>query len=179
VRKNLNIRNVAIALLCVVAWVAIYCPAQSPHQPTAREQHNLEAFLIAYEHDPSAPAEPLQYKSAFVDLNDDGTFEVAVYFTDFASCGSGGCELMILTPTKSSYKVVARTTVTRPPIRVLNSKTHGWHDITVRVSGGGIMPGYEAKLEFNGRSYPSNPTVPPARQAKGKVVGRVLIADGQ
>ena len=42
--------------------------------------------------------------------------------------------------------------------------------------GGGIQPGYEAELRFDGKTYPANPSVPPARPLKGKPEGEMLIA---
>ncbi len=66
-------------------------------------------------------------------------------------------------------------TITRPPIRVLNSKSNGWHDLSAWVGGGGITHPYEAKLPFNGESYPSNPSVPPAAKIGAKVAGQVVI----
>jgi hypothetical protein len=175
----LRIDRVTIALACAVAFVASCCSAQQPHQPTALEQRSLKEFLKAHERQPHAQASAApaaSFKSAFVDLKDDGTFEVFVYRNDPFYCGSGGCNLLILAPTSSSYRIVADTTITRPPIRVLTHKTNGWHDISVWVSGGGIIPGYAARLAFNGRSYPSNPSVPPAQPLKGKAAGWILIA---
>jgi len=46
----------------------------------------------------------------------------------------------------------------------------------VGVSGGGI-PGYEAELRFDGKSYPQNPTLLPTRKTNGNLPGRVLIPD--
>ena len=94
-------------------------------------------------------------------LNDDGVKEVIVHVTCQSLCGTGGCPTLILVPLKSSFRIVSRIGITRPPIRVLESKSNGWHDITVWVQGGGIQPGYEADLPFDGESYAPNPTVPP------------------
>jgi hypothetical protein len=82
---------------------------------------------------------------------------------------------LILIPKRSSYTVVTRITSTRLPIRVLTTKSKGWHDIAVRVQGGGIMHPYEAKLSFNGKTYPSNPSTPPARRLAQKVAGEVVV----
>jgi hypothetical protein len=60
-------------------------------------------------------------------------------------------------------------------MRILVEKTNGWHDLAVGVAGGGIRPRYEARLRFNGKKYPSNPTVPPSQRLKEKVDGKVLI----
>jgi len=71
--------------------------------------------------------------------------------------------------------LITPTRRTQLPIRVLSTKTNGWHDLGVGVAGGGIQPGYEARLRFDGRTYPSNPTVPPAQELKAKVEGKIVI----
>jgi hypothetical protein len=65
--------------------------------------------------------------------------------------------------------------VTRPPIVVASTTTQGWRDLVVRVSGGSIIPGYDALLRFDGRTYPANPTVPPAEPLKAPTSGEVAI----
>lgn len=87
--------------------------------------------------------------------------------------------MMILEKDEGSFKVIANVTIVHPPILAFKSKSHGRHDIGVWVQGGGILPGYEALLRFNGRSYPSNPSVPPAVPLTQNVTGRVLIAKGE
>ena len=42
--------------------------------------------------------------------------------------------------------------------------SHGWRNLIVSVSGGGIKA-HDAELEYNGKSYPTNPTVAPAHKA--------------
>ena len=98
-----------------------------------------------------------------------------MYFIGANWCGSGGCSCLILARDGSSYSVITQTSVTQLPIRVLSTKTNGWHDLAVSVAGGGIQPGYEARLRFDGRTYPSNPTVPPAQELKAKVEGKIVI----
>jgi len=81
--------------------------------------------------------------------------------------------MLILKPANSSFKVLGRVTIVQLPIRVLNSMHNGYPDIGVFVQGGGILPGYEAVLAFNGKRYSSNPSAPPARKAtvtQGKVI---------
>ena len=70
---------------------------------------------------------------------------------------------------------MANILITRPPIYVLSDASKGWHSIGVLVAGGGILQGYEAELRFNGKTYPLNPSVPPARRLKGKVMGEIVI----
>ncbi len=130
-----------------------------------------------------------RYSVALVDLNSDKRPEALIYAMSTADgggqanlCGTGGCNLYVLSLTSTSYSRVTNITITRPPIRVLPTITHGWHDLGVLVAGGGIIPGYEAQLRFDGRSYPSNPSVPPAVRLNGtagkQVIGEVPAVPG-
>jgi hypothetical protein len=116
-----------------------------------------------------------RYSSATVDLGGDRVRETVVDVSGQDWCGTGGCHLLVLKSNGSSYEIVGRTAATRLPIRLLESKTNGWRDIGVWVQGGGIRPGYEAQLSFDGTSYPRNPTIPPAKRIPGRTPGRVLI----
>ena len=168
----LNFRSIAVAVpaLCVVLVVGGL--AQAP----SGSEKSLKKFLRTYDGNPaSADERTTRYSAAFIDLKDDGTQEVIVYLIGPRWCGSGGCSSLILASAGGSYRIITKTTVTQLPIRVLSTKTNGWHDLAVRVQGGGIQPGYEAKLQFNGRKYPSNPTVPPAQKLQKKAEGKVAI----
>jgi hypothetical protein len=113
--------------------------------------------------------------NAFVDLNNDGIQEAIVYVLgDW--CGSGGCTTFILERQDASYRVVSKITITQLPIRVLVNRSHGWRSIGVGVQGGGIQPGYEAELRFDGKSYPTNPSVAPAQRMGPDRSGDVVIS---
>ncbi len=103
-----------------------------------------------------------RYRTASVDLNGDGVPERLVLAQDRRSCGSGGCALYVLTPRRDGFRVVTRMTVVRAPVRVLATATRGWRDLGVTVAGGGVTRPHVARLRFDGRRYPANPTVPPA-----------------
>jgi len=164
---TLRTRSTA-ALTCVActAFLAAPCFTQAQRQPPApasTAEKTLKTFLRAYlAAPPSNEDKTTRYSAVFVDLNGDGTPEAIVYLTGQTWCGTGGCHLLILTRKAASYRIVTETTITRPPVRVLRRASHGWRDITVWVAGGGIEPPYEAVLRFNGTTYPSNPSVPPA-----------------
>ena len=166
--------TIAILTFCILQGTG--CPAQSMVRNQSVREKRLKKFLQAYEGNPSATDErTTRYAAAFVDLKDDGTQEVIVYLISTQWCGSGGCTSLILEPKGSSFKVITRTTITRLPIRVLSEKTNGWHDLGVGVGGGGIRLGYEARLRFNGKKYPGNPSSPPAQRLQKKAEGRVVI----
>lgn len=116
-----------------------------------------------------------QYRAAAADLNDDGTPEVLAYAEGAEHCGSGGCDLYVLSRSPRGWRLVSRMSVTRPPIRLLRSKHHGWHDLGVHVAGGGILPGHDVQLRFNGTRYPGNPSLlapRPATAAQGRILLR-------
>ncbi len=149
--------------------------AQVAVRPTPKQEENLKKFLQDYRKDPLYDYKTIRYYSAFVDLKDDGVREVIIYFTDRHSCASGGCTTLILRPKGLAYEVVTSLTIAWPPIRVLASKSNGWHDIGVQVHGGSTESPYEAKLSFNGRAYPRNPSVPPAQRLTKKVAGQIVV----
>src|SRR5271169_407154 len=119
------------------------CVGQVQYEGTAAEKDSLKRFLGGYlSHHPgltAGTADSTTYLSAFVDLRDDGTREAIVYLTSPVWCGTGGCSMLILVPEGSSYRKVGGIPAVNPPIRVLATKSNGWHDITVWTSGGGIL----------------------------------------
>ena len=150
--------------------------AQQPTKTAPTAEASLKSFLQSYLGKPeSKDDEDAQYLVAWVDLNDDGKQEAVVYVWGPSWCGSGGCVTLVLTPNGATYRLVTRMTVTRLPIRVMPEKSHGWHDISVTVAGGGIAA-HEARMRFNGAAYPSNPSLAPALGIKGEARGRIIMS---
>jgi len=136
----------------------------------------MKAFLQRYLGKPEVKEdEDDKYLVAWIDLNDDGKQEAIVYVYGYSLCGTGGCIALVLTPSGTTYKLVTRMTVTKLPIRVMPEMSQGWHDVSVTVGGGGA-PVHEARLKFNGRAYPSNPSMASTQPIKSEVRGRVLIS---
>jgi len=149
--------------------------AQQPSKANPTAAANLKSFLQSYLGKPeSKEDEDAQYLAACVDLNDDGKQEAVVYVWGPGWCGSGGCVTLVLAPHEATYTLVTKMTITRLPIRIMPEKSHGWHDISVMVGGGGISA-HEARMIFNGEEYPSNPSVAPAQPLKGGAQGRIII----
>lgn len=143
----------------------------------ASEYRELEAFLKRYVDDHRVARDQTRYAAAFVHLNKGGSRQVVVYLSGDAWCGSGGCTTLVLTKPGSDFQVISKITISNLPIRVLDSVSHGWRELSVVVEGGGIQPGYEAALPFDGARYASNPSVPPAKRMSRRQ-GRVLIPEG-
>jgi hypothetical protein len=151
------------------------CLAQTQREPDASpKEGSLQRFLQTFDHDKTS-----RYIAAFYDLNGDGSPEAIVYLMGRGWCGSGGCNTLILARDGSSWRIVSNETITWPPIRVLNTKSNGWHNLGLWVRGGGIRPGYEAELRFDGKTYPTNPSIPPARRLGEKVEGEVVIPSAE
>jgi hypothetical protein len=137
----------------------------------------LKAFLRTYLHETAVSADDAfrtRYAVGWKDLNGDGRPEAIVYLTGRGWCGSGGCTLLVLERSGEGFSVRARTTITRAPIAVLPSASHGWRDLVVGVGGVGARPG-QAVLPFRGDRYAGNPTLPPARRLVGHEVAEVLL----
>jgi len=111
------------------------------------------------------------------DLNGDGTPEVIVHVVAPRVCGTGGCETHIFARLGASYKLISTIDLSRPLVIAALGRSHGWRNLIVFVAGGGVLQGYYAELRFNGKTYPDNPTIKPAKRISGKQRGTVLIKD--
>jgi hypothetical protein len=170
-----------LCFMTLLVWAPLACPAQNqtprpPAVPSSTAQRTLKTFLQNYVRAQALEEDKTtRYLAAFFDLNGDGIKEAIVHITGRDWCGTGGCHTLILARDGSSWRVVTDITITRPPIRVLSHTSNGWRSISVWVQGGGIQPGYEAELRFDGKTYPGNPSMAPARPLEGKVAGVVVV----
>lgn len=85
-----------------------------------------------------------------VDLNGDGKDEYFVLLMGSYFCGSGGCTFLLL---DRYSEIITKFTVMRPPIYVSVEKENGWRKLVVESEG------KYKELVFDGKSYPSNPSV--------------------
>lgn len=171
--------RIALVTACMLCAM-LSATGQELNSSTNTLDKRLKQFLQKHLSNPQFDADKTtRFSSALVNRNDGTIEEVVVYISGQSWCGSGGCTLLILEPHGSSYKIIGRTSIVRFPIRMLHHTTKGHHDIGVWVQGGGIQPGYEAVIRFDGKKYPGNPTVPPARRLSGETAGEVLIASAE
>lgn len=99
-----------------------------------------------------------------------------VYLATQGWCGTGGCDLLILEAADGGLRELSSMGVSRPPIRMLDTRSNGMPDISVKVCGGGIIECYDARMPFNGVTYPGNPSVAPAERIPSSVKGETAIS---
>lgn len=160
-------------LACVVAGLLCGCATATRVKPGGRRSGDGIGEAIVRELDGSWEA---NYFSAAVDLNGDGRDEVVAMVAGPMVCGTGGCPVFVFTPDAAGYRVLARISVAQTPVWVSPRRTRGWHNLLIGVAGGG-MPARVSELEFDGITYPLNPTVPPAKPATDLDGAEVLIRE--
>lgn len=163
-----SILGILLLLLCAVYYKNKQKKAEEPEQvsvPTEITQadapsgvtsvvsHALQELLKDDIEKGLIPEEERNYIYSEVDLNGDGKNEIFAGPRGSYFCGSGGCTFYLLTP---EGKEITVFTVVDIPVYVLESTTNGWKDI-VMYSGGGYHV-----VKFDGKTYPSNPSVEPA-----------------
>lgn len=120
-------------------------------------------------------AEVPPHRDARVDLDGDGSDDLLMLLEGQNWCDSGGCTLLVFhRDDGADYRLVTRTRLTNAPIRISSQTHNGWHDLLVGVGGAGTRRGTVA-LQFNGRSYPGNPTLLAALADSALPQSRVLI----
>ena len=107
----------------------------------------------------------------FADLNGDGNDEALVYLLGPYWCGSGGCNVLVLTPEGGSWKEIGNTTVSSLPVGVLDTETDGWKDLA--VSFGSAIESGIGQIKWEGDAYDRNPTTAP----RAKDIGTLIIPE--
>ena len=155
-------------LTIVLSLGCLYVSAQAKLDPAIENQ-----LRTMYSEDDGE----VRYFAKSFDLNGDGTPEVIVHAVGPDVCGTGGCETHIFAKLGARYKLISTIGLSRPLVIAARARSHGWRNLIVFVAGGGNLPGYYAELQFNGKTYPDNPTIKPAKWILGKPRGTVLIKD--
>ena len=159
----------AVSSIFVIGGCFTGASAQAETLALSKEA-SFKQFLATWDADKTT-----KYIASFPTHDTNQMPDAIVYLTGNEWCGSGGCTTLILKQDGGSWRIVTKITLTRLPIRALVNVSNGWHSLGVWVQGGGIRAGYEAELNFDGKTYPRNPTIPPARRLKDKLPGEVLI----
>ncbi len=126
----------------------------APADPADEILHaSIQAYL-----DASKGPKNSQYQYTRIDLNNGGLREGLVLFNLPHSywCGWSGCTMAVFEAGDNQFRLVSETSRIRGPLVVGQTKTNGWEDIGVRLSG---MDSSDRNvlLKFDGRRYPENP----------------------
>ncbi len=102
-----------------------------------------------------------RYMAVYEDINGGTNNEVLVYLWGPDFSGTGGDTLLVFSEDNGEYNFISKTTNVNMPIIISNSKTDGFNDIIVYVTGGGIKNGFYSALKNENGRYPLNPMVQP------------------
>ena len=117
-----------------------------------------------------------RYLWSRVDLNGDGRPELVAQVVGPMFCGTGGCPLLIFRePSPGRLQLVTQMGLFKDPLVVTERRHNGWRELITRVRIDAAS-GYYALLRHDGRSYPTNPSVPPAVPLGDPVPGTAYLA---
>jgi putative lipoprotein len=148
-------RLILVITLCLAMTCGSVAIVLSTGPEVALNQALL-AYLVKNGDDPKS-IDP--HQTAFIDLNGDGQEDALVLLqSPIWWCGTGGCTMMVFKGTTSGFQFVSLSSLIRGPVLVSTSKTLGWRDLVVVVSGGGA-PAKRVALKFDSKKYPLNPSM--------------------
>lgn len=103
----------------------------------------------------ASPAKVARYQYSMVDLNGDTVPDAVVLVTDPASCGNGGCPLLVFKGVGKGYEAIANSGFVRKPIYLLKERNYGWQSLAAVV---GFEPGKDlTPIRYKGKEYNSAP----------------------
>lgn len=99
-----------------------------------------------------------QYDYVRNDLNGDGLREALILFKGPYNfwCGWSGCTMLLFKAEDNGFTLMSEMVGVRGPFMISNTKTNGWKDLVMRVSGTNI-PDRNVVVRYDGTGYPSNP----------------------
>ena len=134
--------------------LALNRPDTAPVDPDDAALHaSIQEYLAANKGPKNS-----QYQYTRLDLNNDGLREGLVLFNLPHNywCGWSGCTMAVFQAEDNNFRIVSATSRIRGPRVVGQTRTNGWEDIGVRLSGT-EMADRNVLLKFDGTRYPENP----------------------
>ncbi|ROO27333.1 hypothetical protein [Salinisphaera japonica] len=139
---------------------------QSPDAGTPEARLSAVLALIYAD---SPYAGQLSYKSAFVDLNDDGQTDAVAYVQGPNGCAEG-CDLFVFQGRDKRFSALNRLPLARPPLTRADSDS-GWADLVTQAAAPSGQSSSAQRLVFGGTAYQ------PAERTATSVQSQVLIED--
>jgi hypothetical protein len=116
-----------------------------------------------------------RYAWSQVDLNGDGRNELFAHVVGPILCGSGGCPLLIFSePSPGTLTLITAMSLFKDPLIVTKWRHNGWRTLITRVRLDANRSDY-AELPYDGRTYPVNPSVAPARPLRHSGSGTAYL----
>jgi uncharacterized protein len=142
-------------------------------------QEAFQQALSSYiKQQPATSNESHRFFADYIDLNGDGIQDALIVFSSSRWCGTGGCTMLVFKgQNDKTFRLISESSLVRPPLTVSATKTNGWRDLLVDVSGGGISA-KKVALKFDGKKYPINPSDLPSLPKNTSIKGTVLFPEG-
>jgi len=159
-------QNIYITIALVLALFVQGC-ANTP-QPDAPKtssakvidptNEDLKVAMMAFLKKTGAPVSST-YNFVRFDLNGDKRREaIAIVNSPYGYwCGTHGCTMLIMKAHDNKFTLVNSIQPVREPIYISRTKTKGWNNLIVRISGRWDET-KNVLLRYDGSKYPKNPT---------------------
>lgn len=176
--------SIGFILFCVSGYAMAESEALKPtagvevgkvkyYEGATQPDKDLERALVDVLDIPSGTKTRYIYNHVSLDGEHD---QVLVMLWGPYFSGSGGSTGVLLEKTgSSSYRMVNKFSLFRNPVLVTANRTHGWYDLVLPVSGGGMAAQY-SRLSHGVGGYPENPSVAPAVPAGSVLKGTAYLA---
>ncbi len=113
-------------------------------------------------------SEDRKFTYTAIDLNGDSKNEIFVAMKGRYFCGNAGCTVYLL---NNGVEKINSFTIVNGPIIISPEKTNGWSDLII-PSGGKTY-----RVKFNGKAYPSNPSLQPEFRESATDPALAVLAD--
>mgnify|MGYP000504120311 CR=1 FL=1 len=134
-------------------------PSATVKDPT---NEDLKAAMLAFLKKTGAPVSST-YNFVRFDLNGDKRREAILVLNSPYGywCGTHGCVMLVMKAHDDKFTLVNSIQPVREPIYISRTKTKGWNNLIVRISGRWDET-KNVLLRYDGSKYPKNPTkLPP------------------
>jgi putative lipoprotein len=137
----------------------------------------LRAAVKSFLAESGAPAAST-YTFRRFDLDSDGRRDALVIFgTPYGYwCGLYGCTMLVMKAEDEDFTLVSTVQTVREPLFVSDITTNGWKNIIVHISGRWEKT-KDVALQFDGKSYPVNPSELPSYLQLASNSGTKLFYD--
>ena len=128
-----------------------------PSVPTDPDDAALDHAMRAKFSEAGMP-QSSRFQYVRVDLDGDGRRDALVLMTaPFGTwCDLYGCTLYVMKASNDDFSFISEIRPVRTPLRVGDTRTHGWRDLIARIDGRWSRS-HDVALRFDGAGYPAAP----------------------